>query len=565
MKLLIEEQEYPVKQLETLFDDFKFYKQTGNKGVIKSVGYYHSYKNNELVFMLPKVFMKDGTTTIFGLNSQELYDTLKDTSVKHDRDLQWLRELSIYFYNSLIEYNRRWEKNSLLNPSKTFELNTNIGSNNYSYLDIVLAFTNFYKRNKNFILQHHIEQVTNKITKPKWERTVRKALPLMTASGTPVYLGIRNKKKVRNLEEELITYYFSILNKLNNAHQLNLKIDKSYKLITGYKFDQLCLDEYGLAKLRKIKYRYFNDTLRRMYQLCELYFSNNSKASSKKDKEEYLCVNNYNIIFEDMIDKLFTDTVANDESIQHLKKNQDGKLIDHIYEDQSIIDRSNIFYIGDSKYYKPNNEAGSLSKYKQITYAKNIIQYNIDLWNKENRFYNDQIVYRDDLTEGYNITPNFFIYGHITAKDDFTNHQIEPKSDKPRCSYHWQHRLFDRDTLFVHQYSINFLFVLKAYTAYNPANLKKFQLEVKNIFRSGFIDYFNDPELSQFTFYQSNIDGKQKDDYIKDNFKTLNGKCITTIDGKLIIAKHAEDVILEGFIKENAVHFELVETLPIKN
>lgn len=555
MKLLIEEQEYPVKLLENLFDDFKFYKQTGNKGVIKSVGYYHSYKNNELVFMLPKVFMRDGTDTIFDKSTVELFDTLQNASVKHDQDLQWLRELSIYFYNSLIEYNRRWEKNSLLNPSKTFELNTNIGSNNYSYLDIVLAFTNFFKKNKNFILQHHIEQVTNKVTKPKWEKTVRKVLPLMTASGTPVYLGIRNKKKVRNVEEELITYYFSILNKLNQAHQLNLKIDKSYNLITGINFDRLCANEYGLSKLRKIKYRYFNDTLRRMYQLCELYFTNNSKASSKKDKEEYLCVNNYNIIFEDMIDKLFTDTVASDESIQHLKKNQDGKLIDHIYEDQSIIDRSNIFYIGDSKYYKPNSEAGNLSKYKQITYAKNIIQYNIDLWNNEDRFYNEKAVYRDDLTEGYNITPNFFIYGHITDKNDFSNHQIEPKSNKPGCSYHWKHRLFDRDTLFVHQYSINFLFVLKTYTAYTPSSLQKFQLEVKSIFRSGFIDYFNNPQLSQFTFYKSTIDEEQTNDYIKDNFKKLNGKCITTIDGRLILAKHAADNSLNPFLND----FEPIE------
>ena len=555
MKLLIEEQEYPVKQLEALFDDFKFYKQTGNKGVIKSVGYYHSYKNNELVFMLPKVFMRDGTDTIFGKSTVELFDTLQDTSVKHDQDLQWLRELSIYFYNSLIEYNRRWEKNSLLNPSKTFELNTNIGSNNYSYLDIVLAFTNFFKKNKNFILQHHIEQVTNKVTKPRWEKTVRKALPLMTASGTPVYLGIRNKMKVRNVEEELITYYFSILNKLNQAHQLNLKIDKSYNLITGIKFERLCANEYGSSKLRKIKYRYFNDTLRRMYQLCELYFTNNSKASSKKDKEEYLCVNNYNIIFEDMIDKLFTDNVTSDESIQHLKKNQDGKLIDHIYEDQSIIDRSNIFYIGDSKYYKPDSKAGPLSKYKQITYAKNIIQYNIDLWNDEHRFYNEKTVYRDDTTEGYNITPNFFVYGRIENESNYTEHQIELIDKKPECKFHWKHRLFDRDTLFVHQYSINFLFVLKAYTAYTPTSLQKFQLEVKNIFRSGFIDYFNNPQLSQFTFYKSTIDEEQTNDYIKDNFKKLNGKCITTIDGRLILAKHAADNSLNPFLND----FEPIE------
>jgi hypothetical protein len=557
MKLLIEEQEYPVKLLEDLFDDFKFYKQTGNKGVIKSVGYYHSYKNNELVFMLPKVFIRDGTETIFYKSTTELYDCLDDTTVKHDHKLQWLRELSIYFYNSLVEYNRRWQKNSLINPSKTFELNTNIGSNNYSYLDIVLAFTNFFKKNKNFILQYHIEQVTNKVTKPKWEKTIRKALPLITSSGSPVYLGIRNKKKVHNIEEELITYFFSILKKLNSDHQLNLKIDKSYKLITGHRFDRLCANDNGLIKLRKIKYRYFNDILKRMYQLCELYFSSNSKASNKKDKEEYLCVNNYNIIFEDMIDKLFTDKIAADESIQHLKKNQDGKLIDHIYEDQSIIDRSNIFYIGDSKYYKPNREAGKLSKYKQITYAKNIIQYNIDLWNKNDKkkFYNADVVYRDEMTEGYNITPNFFIYGHITDVTDFSNPKILPKSKVPNCSHHWEHRLFDRDTLFVHQYSINFLFVLKAYTGYTPHSLAKFQNQIKKIFRDGFVNYFNDSEASGFKFYQSILKKEDVADFVNRYFKLLNGKCIRTVDERLILAVHTKDeslnILLDKFERLN--------------
>ena len=98
--------------------------------------------------------------------------------------------------------------------------------------------------------------------------------------------------------------------------------------------------------------------------------------------------------------------------IKDLKKNDDGKIIDHIYDYQSLIDTSNIFYIGDSKYYKSNSEVGNLSKYKQFTYAKNVIQFNIDLLNKDKKeTYKPKIRYRDQLTEGYNITPNFFIYG----------------------------------------------------------------------------------------------------------------------------------------------------------
>jgi len=56
MKILIENETYPIEILEDLFDDPKFYKQNGSEGTITSVGYYHSFDKNTLVFMLPKVF-----------------------------------------------------------------------------------------------------------------------------------------------------------------------------------------------------------------------------------------------------------------------------------------------------------------------------------------------------------------------------------------------------------------------------------------------------------------------------------------------------------------------------
>jgi hypothetical protein len=550
MKLLIEEEEYPVDLLESIFDDLKFYKQNGLKGTIKMVGYYHSYKKKELVLMLPKVFMQNRLETVFNSSKEELYNSLNQVSIKHESNYQWLRELSIHFYNSLVEYNNRWYQNNLIAPSRTFELNTNLGEDNYSYLDILLSIVNFYKKNKTHILYRFIEKNTNNASKPKWGKTIRKSLPFMTNSKTPIYLNILNRKKLVNTEEELIIYFFSILNHLNNQHNLNLKIDKSYKLFKDDAFVNLCKNEYGLRKLNKIKYRYFNDTSKRMYQLCKLYFINNDYASSKKDKEEFLCTNNYNIIFEDMIDKLFTDKIAEDESIQNLKKNKDGKIIDHIYEDKSLIDTSNIFFIGDSKYYKSDNIASQNSKYKQITYAKNILQYNIDLWNTKGQFHNESIRYRDDETEGYNITPNFFIYGHIEDPNNFENPQIIQKTVKPEVSSHWSNRLFDRDTLFIHQYSINFLFVLKSYTAYNSYKLKSFRHEVKKSFRKGFVDYFNSEENCGFKFYQCTLKPSEFSLYIRDRFKDFNGKSIITNDNRLIIAIQQDDDSLNRYLTD---------------
>lgn len=558
MKILIEGVTYPIEQLQKVFDDPKFYKQNGLQGVVNSVGYYHSFEKNNLVFMLPKVFIKDGLDTIFGYTTAELINLIDEVSVKHKVQYNWVRQLSVYFYNSLIEFRKRYADTSIIHETETFELNTNLGDKEYSFLDLLLSFVNFYKKNRQQILFKHIEFVSSQAKKPRWEKTIRKSLPILADGRTPIYIEISNKKKIVNTEEELLTYFFSILNHLNKEHHLNLKIDKSFKLIKEQHFDRLC--ENGISKLKKIKYRYFNDTLKKMYVLCELYFSQFDKSSIRKKKEDFLAISNYNLVFEDMVDKLFSDELNTVEveglTIAKLKNNDDGKIIDHIYDYQSIIDTSDIFYIGDSKYYKSDGSVGKLSKYKQFTYAKNVIQYNIDLLNKKNTTYTKNVKYRDKITEGYNITPNFFVYGYIDDATDYNSHSITKKGNIIP-SYHFEDRLFDRDTLFVHQYKINFLYVLKSYTTFNSNEITIFRKQVKETFRNNFLEFFNDSRESKFEFFEYSGEELNFTDFVTNNFRTLNGKCYCTIDDRLILAKHIEDKTLNSILK----HFTKAEKL----
>jgi hypothetical protein len=552
MKILIEGEKYPVSDLETILDDPKFYTQKGIDGIINSVGYYHSFDKNELVYMLPKVFMKDANATIFGISKEDLFNFESNDSFKHKEEFRWIRQLLVYFYNSLKEYKRRYSDNIIIETSHSFELNTNFGYNEYTYLDLLLSFVNFYKKNKTTILFKHIEFKSNQVKKPKWEKTIRKSLPFLDASNAPIYTEIRNKKKIVNSEEELIVYFFSILGHFNMEHGLHLKIDSSYTLIKGNAF--VNLQKSGLSKLRKIKHRYFSDTLKRMYSLCEMYFQQTDTSSKKRKKEEFISVKNYNIIFEDMVDKLFSDKLDEEKeidqekiSLDDLKYNNDGKIIDHVYEDQSLIDTSNIFYIGDSKYYKSNSEAGKLSKYKQFTYAKNVIQFNIDLLN-EGKVYKENIRYRDEITEGYNLTPNFFIYGYVKNVNDFDDSHLAPKKVVPIKSFHFEDRLFDRDTLFVHQYEINFLYVLKSYSTFNESRILEFRDKTKLDFRKQFIGFFNDSSKSEFEIHEIIIAKEDAKIFVNDNFRLLNGKCFYTSDGKLLIAKSKADVSLNDIL-----------------
>lgn len=548
MKILIEGEKYSIELLQDIFDDPKFYHQENQEGTILSVGYYHSYEKAELIYMLPKVFMANSQETIFGITKKELLELEKSETFKHKDEYNWIRQVSVYFYNSLLEFRRRNKFSSIVQSSLSSNLNNNLNKQEYSYLDLLLSFVNFYKKNKINILFKHIEFKSQQVKNPNWERTISKSIPLITQGKQPIYNTYRNKKKVVNTEEELLIYFFSILNHFNFEHNLYLQLDNSYEIIKGSKFK--LLQKNGLSKLRKIKYRYFNDTLKKMYHLCEIYFSQTDTSSISRKKDEFISVNNYNIVFEDMIDKLFSDSIvekktADGTTLKNLKYNDDGKIVDHVFDYQSLLDTSDIFYIGDSKYYKSDNIAGKVSKYKQFTYAKNVIQYNIDLLNETGKYYTENLRYRDDLTEGYNITPNFFIYGYINNYKNFEKSELDAKGEIVK-SYHFENRLFDRDTLFVHQYKINFLYVLKSYSQFGSQIIEKFRAETKTMFRDNFIKFFSDKSKSKFELFiyqHQNID-----EFVELNFRLINGKCFKTIDNKLILAKHESDTNLNDLL-----------------
>ena len=171
MRILIEGQSYLVEDLKTIFNDPTFYTQKGDSAIINSVGYYYSIDKKEVIYMLPKVFMASEVlneteneeeikclwhkkNTIFKkpdnkgfLNLKELYDIDSlEGSIKHDTKYEWIRHITISFYNSLIEFKRRNWKTTIINTGISNELNTNIGDEEYSYIDLVLSFTNFYKK-----------------------------------------------------------------------------------------------------------------------------------------------------------------------------------------------------------------------------------------------------------------------------------------------------------------------------------------------------------------------------------------------------------------------------------
>lgn len=209
------------------------------------------------------------------------------------------------------------------------------------------------------------------------------------------------------------------------------------------------------------------------------------------------------------------------------KKQEDGKIVDHLFTAKSLIESENkqTYYIGDSKYYKMGHELGSESIYKQYTYARNVIQWNLDIFNNGNTT-ESGIRIRDDVTEGYNIIPNFFVSAKMDESFDYTNDGIE-KTDRKKNRHkqvQFNNRLFDRDTLLLFHYDVNFLFVLSLYARNNTDQKTQWKHNIRERFRTEIQEWLQ----KDYDFYamkaHPDVNGEE---YIKTHFKELLGKVYT--------------------------------------
>ena len=91
---------------------------------------------------------------------------------------------------------------------------------------------------------------------------------------------------------------------------------------------------------------------------------------------------------------------------------------------------------------------------------------------------------RDDVTEGYNILPNFFISAKLNEMFSYDETIIE-KTDRKRNRHkrvQFDNRLFDRDTLLLSHYDVNFLYVLSLYARDNQSQKTAWKMKVRQCF-----------------------------------------------------------------------------------
>ena len=513
MKILIEQYGYDKERLSKLLDPHYFTELRDGKAKIPYVGYFLSRRIPDVVFILPKVFIIDGKA--FGEYEPEEIIDFDKLKQEHQANVF---SLSVWVYRAIKHYFQRKDK-----YGEEAEIMQNVvshqGPRSETMIDIILSLLKFDKEHKN--LFSYVTRLKHSgLNKIHWQKTISNTQALIQ-NGTPVYLNPHTKQKAINFDEELIVLFYSVLNYLNREFKFNVRPAFGYELLKPDTIQSMIDSGKGVRVLRQNRRKYFTDEMVQLWNLLFTFFEQSQYVQSKdNDDEQAMLVREFNLVFEDMIDSLIGDS----DIRGGLKEQKDGKIIDHIYRDSSLIeDKKQIYFIGDSKYYKDDNDIGPNSIYKQFTYAKNVIQYNIDFFNRApEEFERENLQYRDNTTEGYNITPNFFIRGHLQA-DQLSNYsdanlqlvQIEGKDYK--ISWHFPNRLFDRDTLILQTYNINFLFVLACYVQGAGEHTQK----IRSIFRENIKSVLQ----SQYNFFA--IKPKVQDEaeqFLHDNFQQVLGK-----------------------------------------
>ena len=533
MRILIEDYQYNVTEIKNILQGIDALENVEGRVSIHYVGYYYNTLLKDCVFILPKVLLKDvdGQELVFGKYKPEAIVCPDKDGEMEAQEKDFLYKFAVWIYRAIVVFkNDKRNDTGIVYHQKIAQVGTGSRRLSNTYLDILLSLIQFNRDNQSFFF-FIVKNQHSGLNKINWTRTIASTNAIVQ-NGQPIYLNPVNKKRRINFDEELLIIFFSILNYIGDTYGFPKEICCQYPLITGKRFETY-LNGFGKTRLHQIKYKYFSDKALQLWNLCYAFFEQSKHVYVNTDRREYLLVKNFYIVFEAIIDELVGDNPLPDGMD---KRQDDGKIVDHLFTAASLIesehkpsdtDTRQTYYIGDSKYYKMGHELGRESVYKQYTYARNVIQWNLDIFNGLNDTVKTSPVrLRDEQTEGYEIIPNFFISAKLDEQFRYDNDGIE-KTDRKKNKHknvQFMNRLFDRDTMLLFHYDVNFLYVLSLYARDNASQKAAWKDKIRNRFRREIREWLQE----DYDFYAMRAKpGVDDAAYIKTHFQQVLGKIYT--------------------------------------
>ena len=527
MRVIVEGYCYRASAVRDVLHELSSLENVGGEISVGYVGYYYNPQLRDCVFILPKVLVNEENKVFSRLDPHDIIDLDNCTELSSE-ERSFIYEFAVWIYRAIEVFNKSNPNSGIVLHRKIAEMGKGKRVLSNTFLDILLSLLRFNKERHSFFttILRNLHSGYNKIN---WTRTISRSTAWVQ-DDVPVYLNPVNKKRQINTDEELIIIYFSILNHISETYGFPVDITLGFELIKGRKFEHY-LKGYGKRRLQQIKYRYFSDIQLRLWEMCYAFFDKAHQIHIVTEQREYLLVKNFNIVFEAIIDELIGDK----EPPRGLKDQDDGKRVDHIYSYRNLTNNEEdkpIYYIGDSKYYKIGNKISDESVYKQFTYARNVIQWNLNLFLDDKKedaaLRKEHPIYRDELTEGYNIVPNFFISAKMDEKLSYAdNVSTTNRENNTFLSRHFENRLFDRDTLLVYHYDVNFLYVVSLYARENAHQKAQWKQKVRELFR----EKIQEALKEKYAFYaMAPKPGVNHEKYLRENFQELLGKVYRPFD-----------------------------------
>ena len=550
MRVLIEEYKYQAADVKDILHGINALENIEGYVSLNYVGYFYNTELRDCVFILPKVLLEtiDKKDLVFGKYPPEEILNIDTNKAVTQTEKNFIYEFAVWIYRAIVVFQNSHKDSNIVFHKKIIKVGKGGRKLSNTFLDILLALLQFNKDNQSFFffVLRNLHSGYNKIN---WTRTIGTSNAIVQ-DNRPVYLNPVNKKRQINFDEELLVIFFSILNYISNHYGFSAYINCNFNLIKGKLFETY-LNGLGKVRLQQIKYKYFSDKALELWDLCYAFFDTARQVRTNSTQQEYLLVKNFNIVFEAIIDELIGDR----EIPKGLKEQEDGKRVDHMYTYKGLTtyeEDKPIYYIGDSKYYKRGNQVGKESVYKQFTYARNVIQWNLNLFMNgdaaDSEWMGKVPMLRDAVTEGYNIIPNFFISARLNKELSYKEDiEIADKKQIYFSNKQFENRLFDRDTLLICHYDVNFLYVVSLYARNNAIQKDNWKAKVREMFRTEIQRILSE----KFEFYammpHPDVDAVT---YIKEHFQEVLGKIYTPYSNKNIFSLALETD--EKYKKDNA-------------
>ena len=534
MRILFEQHRYPLAAVE---DDCWEGVSADPDGFVTFdyVGYFYNERTGRCVLILPRVLLEDidvgGMTeervfverdaekliTFAGFRPEEIVDPEArrpdGSPILSSEQRRFLREFAVWIYRAIDLYWKSAVRDASADGVRRRRgihrrfvpvMGRGAFRKSHTLLDVILALRAFRRENANFFLRV-LRERTSGTGKVNWTRTVIRSPPLLAKAG-PLYTRPITRTSEIDFDEELFTVFYSILAHVQSEYGFERLENPGFAVLPHVQFRRY-LNGYGAVRLKQIRHRYFSDIALRLWDLCYSFFAHHHAIRISGAHQEYLLAKDFQIVFEAMIDELIGDRDVPDG----LKEQDDGKRVDHLYRYPALegVDGERgaaheVFYIGDSKYYKRRTGIGDNAVYKQFTYARNVVQWNLDL------FLDDRVSpgvevhrgvrrLRNEETEGYAVIPNFFISARIDDDLRYDHPEVVPtdKAKRDFLSRQFENRLFDRDTFLVAHYDVNFLYVLSLYARNCPEKRRAWREAV----RAEFCRRIRALLQENFTFY----------------------------------------------------------------